>query len=328
MKSHGKTHQTLRGKHVKTLAFFFLLLFACPCFGQYSTAPSIVPFAADPTGKTCSPSQIAVNGSNGYTCGCSRGVFAACGGGVPSGVSPIAITPGRAISLQNGASTPSNVTSAYGTGTAYFTVSGGASTQHDLIAGDANGGIADNGSGIQVTSGSSGTFKIAGISTTGNGLGVEQSVTSGTFATTSSTGQIGSTITVVSSPVTGWYDVAAIVEQTTLGVGCPSSAVAAVGLQLDFKTADGNQTIIGNTNMPLQEANSAQSTGMVANLPLACNTCSATSIGNAQMATSDRQIYVKSGTNITMVVNQGIATNLSTCSTFPAIVVRTKAVAF
>ena len=64
------------------------------------------------------------------------------GGGAGSGVAPIAVT-GGAVSLQNSAA--ANVTSAYGTDTAYPTASGGAFSSGNVIVGDAQGGEKDSG---------------------------------------------------------------------------------------------------------------------------------------------------------------------------------------
>jgi hypothetical protein len=74
---------------------------------------------------------------------------AAAGGGsgvtAVTGVSPIASTLGTtpAISLQNSAGI--DVTAAFGTGTAYFTGSGGPTVLGDIIVGDSLGGIQDSG---------------------------------------------------------------------------------------------------------------------------------------------------------------------------------------
>jgi hypothetical protein len=77
------------------------------------------------------------------------------GGTSGSGVTSVAttgpiaggpITATGTISLQNSAA--ANVTAAYGTDTAYFTGSGGASTNGDIISGDANGGTKDSGTAL------------------------------------------------------------------------------------------------------------------------------------------------------------------------------------
>jgi hypothetical protein len=70
-----------------------------------------------------------------------------------TGVAPIASTGGStpAISLQNSGS--ANVTAAYGTDTAYFTASGGASTSGDVMVGDTSGGIKDSGTLLSSLSG-------------------------------------------------------------------------------------------------------------------------------------------------------------------------------
>lgn len=79
-----------------------------------------------------------------------------------SGVAPIAITPGGAISLQNSAST--NVTAALGTDTEYFTASGSAASANDIIVGDSSGGIKSNGSALP--NGTTATTQSAGDNST------------------------------------------------------------------------------------------------------------------------------------------------------------------
>lgn len=83
-----------------------------------------------------------------------------------SGVSPVASTGGTtpAISLQNSASI--NITAALGTDTKYFTASGSAATNGNIITGNAQGGITDSGTAIATLKKGCAVFTFDGVGST------------------------------------------------------------------------------------------------------------------------------------------------------------------
>jgi hypothetical protein len=153
-----------------------------------------------------------------------------------------------------------------------------------------------------------------------------QNEPSATYTATGSTGALGSPLTLISSvPATGWYDIDVYADQTVVGSGCGASTALALTGQLSFTTGDSSTAVSGINNV--QFTNFGSTTAAVS-ITLACNSCSTTSLGNGTVNSAlPRAIYAKSGTSVSMVVNEQTATGGLGCSVWPAVKVRGSAVA-
>jgi hypothetical protein len=166
-------------------------------------------------------------------------------GGALSAVGPLSLTAGGAISLQN--STPANVTTAYGTDTAYFTASGGASTAADAIIGDGNGGIKDAGSSTWITCYAADTGAANAYAVTCNGF--PSSIATGLTVRFKASNASSGASTLNVTPAGGSaYGAIALDKRTTGGVAAlgASGDITAGGIYEAIY--DGTEWVLGTTS--------------------------------------------------------------------------------
>lgn len=160
-----------------------------------------------------------------------------------TGVAPIAVSGGGAVSIQNGALTPANITATYGTDIALFTASGTPATSGDIIEGDAFGGITDSGTLLSLLATlASPTFTgtvTMPAPTLSNILGTAQCLKVSTAGVVSGTGSLCSGYTAV-APL-AFSGTAFSLQNST-----PANITAAYGTDTAYFTGSGGAATTGD----------------------------------------------------------------------------------